>query len=70
MTDLRVLAVSPGNMGISHARARRSIAGFKIAGLCSPVTPNNVGTVEEIFGSPRILLAADVGIRTGQVVML
>jgi predicted dehydrogenase len=32
---IRVLVVGVGNMGLSHARAYKSIAGFKLAGLCS-----------------------------------
>ena len=35
MKNIRVLVVGFGNMGISHARAYASIAGFEIAGLCS-----------------------------------
>ena len=35
MKPIRVLVVGLGNMGISHARAYQSIAGFEIAGLCS-----------------------------------
>jgi predicted dehydrogenase len=35
MKKIRVLVVGLGNMGISHARAYKSIAGFEIAGLCS-----------------------------------
>jgi predicted dehydrogenase len=35
MTKIRVLVVGLGNMGLSHARAYQSNAGFEIAGLCS-----------------------------------
>jgi predicted dehydrogenase len=35
MKTVRVLVVGMGNMGMSHARAYKSIAGFEIAGLCS-----------------------------------
>jgi predicted dehydrogenase len=35
MKVIRVLVVGIGNMGMSHARAYRSIGGFEIAGLCS-----------------------------------
>lgn len=35
MTDIRVLVVGLGNMGLSHARAYKAIDGFEIAGLCS-----------------------------------
>ena len=35
MSGIRVLVVGLGNMGLSHARAYREIAGFEIAGLCS-----------------------------------
>jgi predicted dehydrogenase len=34
-TPVRVLVVGMGNMGVSHARAYKSIDGFEIAGLCS-----------------------------------
>ena len=32
---IRVLVVGLGNMGLSHARAYKAVAGFDIAGLCS-----------------------------------
>jgi predicted dehydrogenase len=35
MQPVRVLVVGLGNMGLSHARAYKSIEGFEIAGLCS-----------------------------------
>ncbi|MBI3673043.1 MAG: Gfo/Idh/MocA family oxidoreductase, partial [Rhizobiales bacterium] len=35
MKPVSVLVVGLGNMGMSHARAYRSIKGFKIAGLCT-----------------------------------
>ncbi len=35
MKKIRVLVVGLGNMGLSHARAYKTIAGFEIAGLCS-----------------------------------
>ncbi len=35
MKKIRVLVVGLGNMGLSHARAYKAIAGFEIAGLCS-----------------------------------
>jgi predicted dehydrogenase len=35
MKKIRVLVVGLGNMGMSHARAYRSIKGFEVAGLCS-----------------------------------
>src|SRR5438477_12155201 len=35
MKKVRVLVVGLGNMGLSHARAYKSIDGFEIAGLCS-----------------------------------
>ena len=35
MKDIKVLVVGVGNMGLSHARAYRSLDGFTIAGLCS-----------------------------------
>jgi predicted dehydrogenase len=35
MKDISVLVVGLGNMGLSHARAYKSIDGFRIAGLCS-----------------------------------
>ncbi len=35
MTNIRVLVVGLGNMGLSHARAYRQIDGFEIAGLCT-----------------------------------
>ncbi len=35
MKKIRVLVVGLGNMGLSHARAYKTITGFEIAGLCS-----------------------------------
>ena len=35
MRKTKVLVVGLGNMGLSHARAYKSIKGFEIAGLCS-----------------------------------
>jgi predicted dehydrogenase len=35
MTKVRVLVVGLGNMGLSHARAYKTIEGFEIVGLCS-----------------------------------
>ena len=35
MQNVRVLVVGLGNMGLSHARAYKSIEGFEIVGLCS-----------------------------------
>jgi predicted dehydrogenase len=35
MSMIRVLVVGLGNMGLSHARAYKSVGGFEIAGLCS-----------------------------------
>jgi predicted dehydrogenase len=35
MNNIRVLVVGLGNMGLSHARAYKSIDGFEIAALCS-----------------------------------
>ncbi len=35
MSQIRVLVVGLGNMGLSHARAYKSLDGFEIAGLCS-----------------------------------
>ena len=35
MSNVRVLVVGLGNMGLSHARAYQGIEGFEIAGLCS-----------------------------------
>jgi predicted dehydrogenase len=44
MSQIRVLVVGLGNMGISHARAYHSVDGFEIAGLCS----------RDIAGRPEI----------------
>ena len=44
MTDIRVLVVGLGNMGLSHARAYKAIDGFEIAGLCS----RNIAEREEL----------------------
>ncbi len=44
MNQVRVLVVGVGNMGLSHARAYQSIAGFEIAGLCS----RNIGERDDI----------------------
>lgn len=35
MKPVRILVVGLGNMGLSHARAYQSLAGFEIVGLCS-----------------------------------
>jgi predicted dehydrogenase len=35
MNPIRVLVVGLGNMGLSHARAYKSLEGFEIVGLCS-----------------------------------
>ena len=35
MKNIRVLVVGLGNMGLSHARAYKTVGGFEIAGLCS-----------------------------------
>ena len=35
MTDLRVLVVGLGNMGLSHAKAYDALDGFALAGLCA-----------------------------------
>lgn len=46
MTDIRVLVVGLGNMGLSHARAYKAIDGFEIAGLCS----RNIAEREDLAG--------------------
>ena len=56
MQAVRVLVVGLGNMGLSHARAYKSIEGFEIAGLCS----RDVGARPEIAAEfPGVPLFGD-----------
>lgn len=53
MTDIRVLVVGLGNMGLSHARAYKAIDGFEIAGLCSRNIAEREDLAEEFPGVPQ-----------------
>lgn len=53
MTKIRVLVVGLGNMGVSHARAYQSIAGFEIAGLCSRGIETRADIAAEFPGVPQ-----------------
>ena len=53
MKDMRVLVVGLGNMGLSHARAYKSIDGFEIAGLCSLDIESRDEIAQEFQGTPR-----------------
>ena len=54
--NVRVLVVGLGNMGLSHARAYKSIEGFEIAGLCSRDIEARAGPRAEF---PSVPLFAD-----------
>lgn len=59
MTEkIRVLVVGMGNMGLSHARAYKSIAGFEIVGLCSRGIEQRQDLSDEF---PGVSLFADYG---------
>ena len=58
MKKIRVLVVGLGNMGLSHARAYKSIKGFEIAGLCSRGVHNIPHLAKEF---PKAKLIADYG---------
>jgi predicted dehydrogenase len=58
MSEIAVLVVGLGNMGLSHARAYRSIEGFRIAGLCSRGIGERGDLKKEFPGVP---LFADCG---------
>ena len=58
MKKIRVLVVGLGNMGLSHARAYKSIKGFEIAGLCSRGIHDNLHIAKEF---PKTKLFADFG---------
>ena len=59
MDAIRVLVVGLGNMGTSHARAYRSIAGFEIAGLCSRGIEAREDIAREFPGIPQFSGYAD-----------
>ncbi len=52
MKNVRVLVVGIGNMGLSHARAYKSISGFEIAGLCSRRIDERSDIKKEFPGVP------------------
>lgn len=52
MQKVRVLVVGLGNMGLSHARAYKSIEGFEIAGLCSRDIASRADIAAEFPGVP------------------
>jgi predicted dehydrogenase len=53
MSNIRVLVVGLGNMGLSHARAYAAIDGFEIAGLCSRDIEARPGIAAEFPGVAR-----------------
>jgi predicted dehydrogenase len=59
MTNIRVLIVGLGTMGLSHARAYRSVAGFEIAGLCSRAIGTRADLAAEFPGVPQFDAAAE-----------
>ena len=52
MKKIKVLVVGLGNMGLSHARAYKSIKGFEIAGLCSRGIETRDDIKKEFAGVP------------------
>jgi predicted dehydrogenase len=50
---IKVLVVGVGNMGVSHARAYRSVGGFEIAGLCSQGIHERRDVAEEFPEIPQ-----------------
>lgn len=50
---VRILVVGLGTMGTSHARACRAIAGFDLAGLCTPRAADRHDLEAEFAGVPR-----------------
>lgn len=52
MTDVRVLVVGLGNMGLSHARAYQELEGFTLAGLCSRNIAEREDLAAEFPGVP------------------
>jgi len=53
MKKIRMLVVGLGNMGLSHARAYKSIAGFEIVGLCSRGMERRKDIEKEFHGVPQ-----------------
>jgi predicted dehydrogenase len=53
MPQIRVLVVGLGNMGLSHARAYKSLDGFEIAGLCSRDIAQKPEIAAEFPGVPQ-----------------
>jgi predicted dehydrogenase len=52
-TDVRVLVVGLGTMGLSHARAYHKIQGFKLAGLCTSRSASREDLAAEFPDAPR-----------------
>ena len=52
-SDIRVLVVGLGTMGLSHSRAYHSIAGFKLAGLCTHRSAERADLAAEFPDVPR-----------------
>ena len=52
-TDIRVLVVGLGTMGLSHARAYHAIDGFKLAGLCTHNSSARADLAAEFPDAPR-----------------
>jgi predicted dehydrogenase len=59
MRKIKVLVVGLGNMGLSHARAYKSIKGFEIAGLCSRGIEARDDIAKEFPGIPQFADFAD-----------
>jgi predicted dehydrogenase len=59
MRKIKVLVVGLGNMGLSHARAYKSIKGFEIAGLCSRGIEARDDITKEFPGIPQFADFAD-----------
>jgi predicted dehydrogenase len=52
-SDIHVLVVGLGTMGLSHARAYRSIAGYKLVGLCTHRAAERRDLAAEFSDVPR-----------------
>ena len=52
-TDIRVLVVGLGTMGLSHARAYHKIPGFRLAGLCTSRSASREDLAAEFPDVPR-----------------
>ena len=50
---VKVLVVGVGNMGLSHAKAYKSIDGFELVGLMSRTIKKRTDLPAELAGVPR-----------------